>query len=133
MEEYYLKQKGSVEKMRELGSQIKFYPKMHQQILMNWLDSIKIDWPISRRRYYGTEFQFGIVKNDQSHTCQSQESIISLGIWNVRQRYVTSEALPRLLAWREPSIPGWTLVVLHYSLHNSKRMRSFSKVLTHPQ
>jgi len=55
MEEYYLKQKGSVEKMRELGSQIKFYPKMHQQILMNWLDSIKIDWPISRRRFYGTE------------------------------------------------------------------------------
>jgi len=55
MEEYYLKQKGSVEKMREFGSQIKFYPKMHQQILMNWLDSIKIDWPISRRRYYGTE------------------------------------------------------------------------------
>ena len=55
MEEYYLKQKGSVEKMRELGSQIKFYPEMHQQILMNWLDSIKIDWPISRRRYYGTE------------------------------------------------------------------------------
>jgi len=55
MEEYYLKQKGSVEKMRELGAQIKFYPEMHQQILMNWLDSIKIDWPISRRRYYGTE------------------------------------------------------------------------------
>ena len=55
MEEFYLKQKGSVEKMRELGSQIKFYPEMHRQILMNWLDSIKIDWPISRRRYYGTE------------------------------------------------------------------------------
>ena len=55
MEEYYLKQKGSVEKMRELGAQIKFYPEMHRQILMNWLDSIKIDWPISRRRYYGTE------------------------------------------------------------------------------
>jgi len=55
MEEYYLKQKGSVEKMRELGTQIKFYPEMHRQILMNWLDSIKIDWPISRRRFYGTE------------------------------------------------------------------------------
>jgi len=55
MEEYNLKQKGSVEKMRELGAQIKFYPEMHRQILMNWLDSIKIDWPISRRRYYGTE------------------------------------------------------------------------------
>jgi len=55
MEEYYLKQKESVEKMRGLGTQIKFYPEMHQQILMNWLDSIKIDWPISRRRFYGTE------------------------------------------------------------------------------
>jgi len=55
MEEYYLKQKGSVEKMKELGAQIKFYPEMHRQILMNWLDSIKIDWPISRRRFFGTE------------------------------------------------------------------------------
>ena len=55
MEEYYLKQMDYVEKMKELGSQIRFYPKMHQQILMNWLDSISIDWPISRRRFYGTE------------------------------------------------------------------------------
>ncbi|MGQ0377156.1 MAG: valine--tRNA ligase [Nitrososphaerota archaeon] len=55
MEEYYLKQKESVEKIRKLGSQITFYPEMHKQILMNWLDSITIDWPISRRRFYGTE------------------------------------------------------------------------------
>ncbi|MDP3780502.1 MAG: valine--tRNA ligase [Nitrosopumilaceae archaeon] len=55
MEEYYLKQKESVEKIRQLGSQITFYPSMHKQILMNWLDSITIDWPISRRRFYGTE------------------------------------------------------------------------------
>jgi len=55
MEEYYLKQKESVGKMRELGAQIKFIPEMHQQILMNWLDSNKIDRPISLRRYYGTE------------------------------------------------------------------------------
>src|SRR3989338_496927 len=55
MEEYYLKQKESVEKIRQLGSQITFHPNMHKQILMNWLDSITIDWPISRRRFYGTE------------------------------------------------------------------------------
>jgi len=55
MEEYYVKQKDSVEKIRELGSKINFHPPMHKQILMNWLDSISIDWPISRRRYYGTE------------------------------------------------------------------------------
>ncbi len=55
MEEYYLKQKESVEKMKKLGQEITFYPSMHKQILMNWLESINIDWPISRRRYYGTE------------------------------------------------------------------------------
>ena len=55
MEEYYLKQIDVIPKMQELASQIKFYPEMHKQILMNWIESINIDWPISRRRYYGTE------------------------------------------------------------------------------
>lgn len=55
MEEFYLKQMDSIEKIRELGKSITFYPAMHKQILMNWLDSIAIDWPISRRRFYGTE------------------------------------------------------------------------------
>lgn len=55
MEEYYLKQTDCVENIRKMGSEIRFMPPMHKQILMNWLDSISIDWPISRRRYYGTE------------------------------------------------------------------------------
>ena len=55
MEEYYLKQKESIDKMKKIGEEITFHPNMHKQILMNWLDSINIDWPISRRRYYGTE------------------------------------------------------------------------------
>ena len=72
-------------------------------------------------------FQSGIVKNVQSHTCQSRENIISHGIWNVRQRNVPSVALPSLLARKERLTHGWTLVFLHYSLQNSKRMRSFFK------
>jgi valyl-tRNA synthetase len=63
MEEYYVKQIDAVEKIRGLGQKIKFYPEMHRQILMNWLDSITIDWPISRRRFYGTEIPIWYCKN----------------------------------------------------------------------
>ncbi len=55
MDEYYLKQKNAIQTIKKLGSEITFHPEMHGQILMNWLESINIDWPISRRRFYGTE------------------------------------------------------------------------------
>lgn len=55
MDEYYVKQKDQIGRMRELADSIVFHPPMHRQILHNWLDSITIDWPVSRRRYYGTE------------------------------------------------------------------------------
>ena len=63
MEEYYLKQLDSVEKMKSLGSEINFHPPIHKQILMDWLESISIDWPISRRRFYGTEIPIWYCKS----------------------------------------------------------------------
>jgi len=63
MEEYYVRQIDAVEKIRGLGQKIKFHPEMHKQILMNWLDSISIDWPISRRRFYGTEIPIWYCKS----------------------------------------------------------------------
>jgi len=63
MEEYYLKQKDAVEKIKKLGQEISFHPPMHKQILMNWLESINIDWPISRRRYYSTEIPIWYCKS----------------------------------------------------------------------
>ncbi len=55
LEDYYVKQIDYVPVLRELANKITFHPDMHRQILLNWLNSIVIDWPVTRRRYYGTE------------------------------------------------------------------------------
>jgi len=79
------------------------------------------------------KFQSGIVKNVQNPTCQSQENIIVHGASHAQQKNVPSVTLLSLWARRERLTPGWTLVFRHYSLQNSKRMKSFSKELTQPQ
>jgi valyl-tRNA synthetase len=55
LHDYYVKQLDFVPQLRELAHKLRFYPDIHRQILINWLDSIAIDWPVSRRRFYGTE------------------------------------------------------------------------------
>jgi len=55
MEELYLEQLQFRQRLRTLSRQVKFNPEMHRQILLNWIDSITTDYPISRRRYYATE------------------------------------------------------------------------------
>jgi valyl-tRNA synthetase len=34
---------------------MEFHPPESKQILVSWINSVKVDWPVSRRRYYGTE------------------------------------------------------------------------------
>ena len=43
-----------------------FYPPVHKQILKNWLNAVSIDWPISRRRFYGTEIPIWFCQNCKS-------------------------------------------------------------------
>jgi valyl-tRNA synthetase len=55
LQDYYVKQLEFVPQLKELAFKLNFHPDMHRQILLKWLDSISIDWPVSRRRFYGTE------------------------------------------------------------------------------
>ena len=55
MEEYYLKQLEYRKAVRKMAREIKFHPEMHRQILLDWVDVLTTDYPISRRRYYSTE------------------------------------------------------------------------------
>jgi valyl-tRNA synthetase len=56
MPEFYLKQLEFKRKIKELEKKdINFYPDGARKILEDWIDSISIDWPISRRRFYATE------------------------------------------------------------------------------
>ncbi len=53
--EYYLKQLEFLPELRRLVDTIAFHPPEHKQILLNWMSSVSTDWPITRRRFYGTE------------------------------------------------------------------------------
>ncbi len=64
MNEYYLKQLDFIPTLRKIALKMIFHPDSHRQLLLNWLDSISIDWPVSRRRYYGTEVPIWYCKKD---------------------------------------------------------------------
>ncbi|MHC1586482.1 MAG: valine--tRNA ligase [Candidatus Hecatellaceae archaeon] len=55
MQEYYLKQLPFLESLRQIAYEMVFHPPEARQYLLNWINSVTVDWPISRRRYYGTE------------------------------------------------------------------------------
>jgi len=55
MTEYYLDQLPFIDELRNLVDKIKFHPPESKQLLLDWINSVNVDWPISRRRYYGTE------------------------------------------------------------------------------
>ncbi len=54
--EWFLKQLEFKDKIKELAlKHIEFKPLMHRKKLIDWIESISTDWPISRDRYYATE------------------------------------------------------------------------------
>jgi valyl-tRNA synthetase len=63
LQDYFVKQLNFIPKLKELAMKIKFHPEIHKQILLNWIDSVAIDWPVSRRRFYGTEIPIWYCNN----------------------------------------------------------------------
>ncbi len=55
MKEFYLKQTEFKDDVLEMADQMRFFAPESRQILVDWINSVNIDWVISRRRYYGTE------------------------------------------------------------------------------
>ncbi len=55
LKEWYVRQTHVQDRMREHIDQIAFHPERNKQFLLDWMDNITIDWPISRRRWYHTE------------------------------------------------------------------------------
>jgi len=55
MKEFYLKQLDYRSEMLKIAEKPNFYAEDSRKILIDWINSVSIDWPISRRRYYATE------------------------------------------------------------------------------
>ncbi len=55
MDEYYLKQVDYLDELMKIAKETTFFPDHNRQILIDWINRVTVDWPISRRRYYGTE------------------------------------------------------------------------------
>ncbi len=55
LKEWYVRQTHIQERMKEHIEQINFVPPRNKQFLLDWMQNISIDWPISRRRWYHTE------------------------------------------------------------------------------
>jgi valyl-tRNA synthetase len=53
--EIYLKQVEFKEALLSLTKKMTFYAPESRNLLVDWINSISVDWVISRRRYYGTE------------------------------------------------------------------------------
>ena len=55
MNEYYLKQEIVLPELRKYAAELNFFPQYMRKVWTDWMEHISMDWPISRRRFYGTE------------------------------------------------------------------------------
>lgn len=64
MKEYYLNQTKFLDQVESIANELEFFPEKKRRILLDWIDSVSVDWPISRRRFYGTEIPLWYCKEN---------------------------------------------------------------------
>jgi len=65
LKEWYVRQVPFVEDLRRIANAMEFHPPKHRQLLLDWIDTVTIDWPISRRRYYHTEIPLWFLRGHE--------------------------------------------------------------------
>ncbi|MES2154369.1 MAG: class I tRNA ligase family protein [bacterium] len=65
LKEWYVKQTHVGDELRAVSDRIEFHPAKHRQLLLDWIDTVTIDWPISRRRWYHTEIPLWFLRGPQ--------------------------------------------------------------------
>ncbi len=63
LEEWYLKQVEFKEDMLRIAREVRIFSEESRQRLIDWINSVSIDWCLSRRRYYATEIPIWYCKN----------------------------------------------------------------------
>ena len=69
LKEWYVRQTHIQDRIRELSEEIEFHPPRNKQFLLDWMENISIDWPISRRRWYHTEIPIWYADNSSKVIC----------------------------------------------------------------
>ena len=69
LKEWYVRQTHIQDRIRELSEEIEFHPPRNKQFLLDWMENISIDWPISRRRWYHTEIPIWYADNGSKVIC----------------------------------------------------------------
>ena len=69
LKEWYVRQTHIQDRIRELSNEIEFHPPRNKQFLLDWMENISIDWPISRRRWYHTEIPIWYADNGKKIIC----------------------------------------------------------------
>ena len=69
LKEWYVRQTHIQDRIRELAEDIEFHPPRNKQFLLDWMENISIDWPISRRRWYHTEIPIWYADNGTKVIC----------------------------------------------------------------